>query len=87
MEVYGYGRIQNSFWLSKKDEVRQMGDNEFMQNQSCGDISNTSIVIEEDLNHWTILGEGRPLLLLVLGLRDEIPLFLVFLFSFDFEGR
>ena len=51
-----------------------------MQHHFCKGIGNTSIVPEEDVTHWTILGEGGPLLLLVLGPRDEIPPFLVFRF-------
>lgn len=64
-----------------------MGGYKVIQHHFYRGIGNTSVVLEKDLNHWTILDEEGPLLLLVLGPRDEIPLFLVFLFSFDFEGR
>lgn len=87
LDAYRYGSTEIGFWLSKKDEVRQMGSYEVVQHRFCRGIGTTSAIPEEDLNHWTILREERPLLVLVLGPRDEISLFFIFLFPLTLKGE
>lgn len=62
-----------------------MGDYKVVRHRFCRGIPNTSTIPEKDLDHWTMLGEGGPLELLVLGPWEEFPLFFVFHFPFTLK--